>query len=195
MYGFNEILFVTAAYLIGSIPFGIIVAKLAGIGDLTTQGSGNIGATNVTRVGGKKLGAATFILDFLKGFIPATIYIYYFSADDVALACALAAVIGHVLPVFNRFKGGKGVATGFGAIMAISPIVCLISLLLWLACFKIIRISSVAALFSFGFMPFMFLIVTDKTNVMAFAIALSMIIFVRHLDNIKRLLDGKEKGF
>ena len=195
MFTFNEYLYFIVAYLIGSVPFGIIVARMAGIGDITKQGSGNIGATNVARVGGKKLGAICFLLDFLKCYIPTTIYIMYFGFNDGALITALLSVIGHILPVFNRFKGGKGVATGFGALMAINPYICLVSILLWAACFFTTRISSASALFSFAMMPFVFFVMGSTNHQMIFAIALSLIIYARHIDNIKRLLNGNEKGF
>lgn len=197
MFSFNEYLYFIVAYLIGSIPFGIIVARIGGVGDITKHGSGNIGATNVARVGGKKLGAATFILDFLKCYIPTTIYIYQFGYNEGALICGLMGVIGHILPLFNRFKGGKGVASSYGALMAISPLVCVISLLVWLACFLSTRISSASALLSFALMPIIFFVFnkTGNTNIMLFAIVLSTIIYVRHIENIKRLLNGSENGF
>ncbi len=197
MFSFNEYLYFIAAYLIGSVPFGIIVAKVAGVGDITKQGSGNIGATNVARVGGKKLGTATFILDFLKCYIPTTIYIDQFGYGDGALICAFLIVIGHILPVFNRFRGGKGVACGFGALLALNPYVCIISLLIWLACFLTTRISSASALLSFALMPFVLFMVNTSasTNLMLFALALSAVIYIRHIENIKRLLGGNEKGF
>jgi glycerol-3-phosphate acyltransferase PlsY len=192
VFSFNEYLFFASSYLIGSIPFGLIVAKLAGIGDITTQGSGNIGATNVMRVGGKRLGVIVFLLDFLKSFIPTTAYMLYFGPNDGVLICAILAVIGHILPIFNKFKGGKGVATGFGAIMAINIIVGVFALLLWLVCYLVTRISSASALFAFALMPFAFLF-SKNINIMIFAIALSLIIYARHIDNIKRLLNGQEK--
>lgn len=197
MFTFNEYLYFIVSYLIGSIPFGIIVARLYDIGDITKQGSGNIGATNVARVGGKKLGTITFLLDFLKCYIPTTIYIYIYGNNDGTLICAILAVIGHILPAFNKFKGGKGVATGYGAIMAISPVVCIISLLIWVICFFSTRISSASALLSFALMPFVFFFInrSGNTNIFLFAIVLSSIIYIRHIENIKRLLNGGEKGF
>lgn len=176
----------------GSIPFGIIVAKLTGLGDLTKQGSGNIGATNVVRVGGRKLGAVTFLLDFLKGCLPTILYINIFGTGPGEFICALLTVIGHIFSVFNKFKGGKGVATGFGVIMAADPTICIISLLLWLGCFLVTRISSASALFSFAMTPFIVFILSDDKNLIAFSILLSLIIYITHYENIKRLLNGRE---
>ncbi len=195
MFSFNEYLFLAAAYLIGSIPFGVIVAKCAGIGDITKHGSGNVGATNLVRVGGRKLGALTFLLDFMKGFLPVTIYIVDNGIDVVALAGAILCVTGHILPVFNRFKGGKGVATGFGVVTAINPVVGVVMLGLWLILFMATRISSAAALFSFAMMPFVIFTVSKDPRLMVFGVVLSLIIYICHLENIKRLLNGTEKSF
>jgi glycerol-3-phosphate acyltransferase PlsY len=195
VFSFNEYLFFAVAYLIGSIPFGVIVSKIAGIGDITKQGSGNIGATNVARVGGKKLGFITFFLDFTKGCLPAVIFIEYFGASLSALIFSLLLIIGHIFPIFNKFKGGKAVATSFGVIFTISPIVGIFTALLWLACFKITKISSASALFSFALMPFSFLFVTNQNQVLIFAMAVSLIIYIRHIENIKRLIMGSEKSF
>ena len=195
MLSFNEYLLFVFAYLIGSIPFGVIVAKMAGIGDITKQGSGNIGATNVARIGGKKLGFVTFLLDFSKGCLPTVLYIHYLDEGIATLIFALLIIVGHIFPIFNKFKGGKAVASSFGVIFAISPIVGIFTAFLWIACFKITRISSAAALFSFALMPFSFLFITDKTQVLVFAMVLSLIIYIRHIENIKRLIMGSEKSF
>ncbi len=195
MFTFNEYLFFIASYLLGSIPFGIIVAKLYGVKDITQHGSGNIGATNVVRVSGKKAGALCFMLDFCKGLIPVLLYMHYFGINEGRFIVALLVVIGHILPVFNRFRGGKGVATGFGVLMAISPFLGFSAILLWVACFLTTRISSASALFSYSFMPFFLLPITDNVYAMIFAVILSLIIYIRHIDNIKRLLKGKEKPF
>lgn len=195
MLSFNEYLLFAVAYLIGSIPFGIVVAKFAGIGDITKQGSGNIGATNVARIGGKKLGFITFFLDFSKGCVPAVIFLYYYGATLSALIFSILLIVGHIFPIFNKFKGGKAVATSFGVIFAISPIVGIFTGLLWISCFKITKISSASALFSFTLMPFSFLFVTNSNQVLIFAMLVSLIIYIRHIENIKRLLMGNEKGF
>ena len=196
MFSFNEYLFLPLAYLIGSIPFGVFVAKLGGIKDITKQGSGNIGATNILRVGGKKLGALTFILDFLKGLVPITIYIYLYGLTIFTLYGAVLCVIGHIFPIFNKFKGGKGVATSLGVIMAINPQVCLIMLALWVLLFLITKISSASALFIFAMMPFVILVINSQNKeFMIFGIVLSIIIYLSHTANIKRLLNGTEKSF
>ncbi len=195
MFSFNEYLIFVIAYLIGSIPFGVLVAKAYGCSNLTSQGSGNIGATNVVRVCGKRAGVTAFILDFLKSAIPTTIYIYQFGMGEGALTCGLLAVFGHILPVFNRFRGGKGVATSFGALAAINPAIAIITTLIWVACYKITKISSASALLSFALMPFAFLFYNPDMNTMVFAITISLVIYIRHIENIKRLLNGQENGF
>jgi len=199
VFSFNEYLYFITAYLIGSISFGIIVTRLAGIKDITKHGSGNIGATNVTRVAGKKLGTLCFLLDFAKCYVPTTIYMFYLGTGKGTLIFAGMVVVGHIFSIFNRFKGGKGVASSFGAIMAIDPVVALATIGLWLVCFAVTRISSVAALFSFSIMPFLFFAMGNSgfntTELFAFSIILSIIIYLRHLENIKNLLSGTEKGF
>jgi len=195
VFTFNEYLFLAAAYLAGSIPFGVIVARIYGLGDITKHGSGNTGATNLARVGGKKCGATTFILDLLKGFLPLTIYINLHGVDNVALMGGIVCVIGHIFPIFNRFKGGKGVATSFGVMLAVNPLVCVIMLCLWLILFIVTKISSVSALLSFALMPFIFFTINSSNNIMLFGIVLSMIIYICHIENIKRLLNGTEKSF
>jgi acyl phosphate:glycerol-3-phosphate acyltransferase len=195
VFSFNEYLFLCLVYLIGSVPFGIIVAKMGGIGDITKLGSGNMGATNITRIGGRKLGAITFGLDFLKGLIPLTIYIYQFGVTKIAFIGAVICVIGHIFPIFNRFKGGKGVATSLGVIMALNPELCLIMLAIWVIFFLLTKISSASALFSFALMPFIIFALKSDNDLMIFGITLSIIIYISHLENIKRLLNGSEKSF
>jgi glycerol-3-phosphate acyltransferase PlsY len=146
-------------------------------------------------VGGKKPGAITFLLDLLKGFLPVYIYIYDQGMDNIALIAGVLCVIGHIFPLFNRFKGGKGVATSFGVMLAINPLVCIIMLCLWAISFILTRISSAAALLSFALMPFIFFTINSSENIMMFGIVLSMIIYICHFENIKRLLNGTEKSF
>lgn len=195
MFSFNEYLFFVLAYLIGSIPFGVIIARMYGLGDITKLGSGNIGATNLTRVGGKKLGSITFLLDFMKSALPTFAFKSLFPGNDGYLICALLAVIGHILPVFNNFKGGKGVASSFGALLAVSPLIFLLTAATWVATFLITRISSASAILAFSLMPVFTATITSNFRVMIFAIILSLIIFICHLSNIKRLLNGEEKKF
>ena len=170
------------SYLLGSVPFAVIVARLGGIGDITKQGSGNPGATNMARVGGKKLGAITLLLDALKGFVAA----YFFGIWG-----AVAAIIGHCFPIFLKFKGGKGVATTLGAYLALSPLFGGFTILLWLLVFAMFRISSVAALAALNIVPFIALYYFDQLTY-ALITAIGLLVTWRHNSNIKKLLEGTE---
>ncbi|MDX1949037.1 MAG: glycerol-3-phosphate 1-O-acyltransferase PlsY [Rickettsiales bacterium] len=199
MLSYNEYLFLAIAYLLGSVAFGVIITRLLGLGDITKKGSGNIGATNVVRVAGKKIGGIVFLLDFLKGLLPAFIYKSFLLSSETSVALyliAFASVIGHILPIWHKFKGGKGVATGFGAILAIDYILFLIAILLWIITYKLSKISSASALVSYGLIPFIgFAMHQNNFFLISFLMSLSAIIFYKHIPNIKRLLNGEEKPF
>lgn len=179
------------AYLLGSISSAILICQVMGLPDPRTQGSGNPGATNVLRFGGKLPAALTLLGDILKGFLPVLI-IRYFTTDYLLMSCVLfAALLGHVYPVFFKFKGGKAVATLIGGLAALSPLLCAIFLLTWLAVFAITRLSSLSALIATGTMPIWAWFYVDKR---AFPILLVVVVFVfwRHRSNIRFLLEGKE---
>ncbi len=197
MFGFNEYLFLAIAYLLGSIPFGAVLVKMLGLGDIRSQGSGNIGATNVVRVAGKKIGAVVFLLDFIKGFLPAFMYMNCCGEENSArFFIAFTAVLGHVFPIWLKFKGGKGVATGFGAILSIDSTLFFIAVSLWVITYLITKTSSLSALVSYGLLPFIsFFIYSNNTHLFIFLAALSLLIFFRHIANIKRLLNGEERSF
>ncbi|AAC06869.1 glycerol-3-phosphate 1-O-acyltransferase PlsY [Aquifex aeolicus] len=183
------------AYLLGSITFGEVIAKLKGV-DLRNVGSGNVGATNVTRALGKKYGVLVFFLDFLKGFIPALIAVKSFGIDSWVLTfTGLASVLGHMYPVFFGFKGGKGVATALGVVFAVSPSVALFSFLVWLGIFlwkRYVSLASITATIS----AFLFLFVAGyPVNVLFMAIVIGALIIYRHRENINRLLTGREHRF
>ena len=176
-------------YLLGSIPFGLVLTRLAGLGDIRKVGSGNIGATNVLRTGRKGLAAATLLLDGGKGAV-AVLLGREFGPDMAALAGA-GAFLGHCFPVWLRFKGGKGVATFLGVMLAIAWPVGLACCLTWLAAAALLRWSSVAALSAAALGPLYAWLLADWRQ-MALAAFLALLIFIRHHANIRRLLKGDE---
>ena len=177
-------------YLLGSIPFGLILTRAAGLGDVRKIGSGNIGATNVLRTGNKKLAAATLLLDGAKG-AAAVLLARHFASEPAALLAGLAAVLGHLFPVWLGFKGGKGVATGYGVLIAASWPAGLLAGAVWLVMAKLARISSAAALASFALAPILAWVI-DGRDTALLALAVAALIFIRHQANIARLLDGTE---
>ncbi len=184
------ILALGCGYLAGSIPFGMIVARLFRLGDLRQIGSGNIGATNVLRTGNRPAALATLLLDALKGAVP----VWYFlstSGDLAAQAAGLGAFLGHCFPVWLRFRGGKGVATWFGIMLAIHPLTWVALCLTWLAAAMLTRISSVGALAAAAAGP-LWLIVFDRWEAVLLAIILGVLVWLRHHANIRRILRGEE---
>ncbi len=178
-------------YLLGSIPFGLLLTRFAGLGDIRNIGSGNIGATNVLRTGHKGLAAATVLLDGLKG-AAAVLVVRAATADQqMALFAGLAAVLGHLFPVWLRFKGGKGVATGLGVLIAAYWPIGLAACAVWLLVAFLMRLSSLAALAAFAAAPLVGLIV-EEFNVVKLAFTIAVLVFVRHQANIRRLLAGTE---
>ncbi|WPX96878.1 glycerol-3-phosphate 1-O-acyltransferase PlsY [Candidatus Bandiella euplotis] len=179
-----------ASYLLGSIPSGVLLSKVLGKGDLRKQGSGNIGATNAFRAGGKLLGGLTLLIDMAKGLC--VILLANAFNEQYLTFYGFICIVGHIFPIWLKFEGGKGVATAFGVILGINPILGGFSLLLWILVFKVSRISSLAALVSLGTSVFIeCIMITDGTNLIFLVISLILIIF-RHKDNIMRLCAGKE---
>ncbi len=177
------------AYLLGSVPFGLVLTRLAGLGDIRAVGSGNIGATNVLRTGNKKLAALTLFLDCLKGIV-AVLVAGTFS-PLLAQVAALAAVLGHMFPVWLTFKGGKGVATGIGVIMALHWPTGLAVVLCWLPLIFVLRISSLATLIVAVFIPFV-LGFFGRIDLIAVAVIIIALVFFKHRANIRRIVDGTE---
>lgn len=190
MIDVNVLIALVGGYLLGSVPFGLVLTKAAGLGDIRTIGSGNIGATNVLRTGNKPLAAATLLLDGGKGAIAALAAGALFGRDP-GIAAGVAAVVGHNFPIWLRFKGGKGVATTLGALIAISWPAGLGACATWLLMAATFRFSSLSALVALAAAPaYAWLI--DDTRAATAAAFLAALVWLRHTDNIARLLKGEE---
>jgi glycerol-3-phosphate acyltransferase PlsY len=177
-------------YLLGSVPFGLLLTKAAGLGDIRAIGSGNIGATNVLRTGNKKLAAATLFLDGAKGSVAVLIAGYFYGAD-AALAAGLGAVLGHLFPVWLKFNGGKGVATTLGVWLALAWPIGLIAVAAWILTALVTRISSLSALLAIAATPIAaWLLIDARYGVVGILIAI--LVYIRHHENIRRLLNGTE---
>ena len=197
-----NILFYVAAYLIGSIPFGLLLAKtFAGV-DIKSAGSKSIGATNVLRVVketnpslAKKLGAATVILDALKGTLVILFAMSMGISESTLWAIAVLAVLGHCYSIYLGLEGGKGVATGLGVYIAIVPIPTLIGALVWIVCAKVLKISSVASLLGLTAVVISAVLMYDELNIGSNAplYIIAFIIFYKHIPNIIRVIKGEEK--
>ena len=176
-------------YLLGSIPFGLLITRAAGLGDVRNIGSGNIGATNVLRTGNKGLAAATLLLDALKGTAAALIAGRF--APELALAAGFGAFLGHLFPVWLGFKGGKGVATYLGVLIGLAWQCALIFAVVWLAMAFLFRYSSLAALAAAVVVPIALYFISTPQIAGLFAL-MSLIVIVKHRANISRLLAGTE---
>ena len=187
--GQGPLLAIAMGYLLGSIPFGLVLTRIAGLGDVRRIGSGNIGATNVLRTGNKALAALTLVLDAAKGGIAIGLARHF--AAEAALFAGFAAVLGHNFPVWLKFKGGKGVATTLGALAVAAWPVGALAAASWLAVALVLRTSSVAALVALAAAPVYAYWLSDGA-VVALAAALALLSIIRHRANIERLLKGTE---
>jgi glycerol-3-phosphate acyltransferase PlsY len=178
-----------ASYFLGTIPFGLILTKVAGLGDVRKIGSGNIGATNVLRTGRKGLAALTLLLDGGKGTAAVLVASHY--GPDIMIVAALGALIGHLFPVWLKFNGGKGVATAAGIMFALTWEVATLSVLIWVLMAVIFRYSSLAALMAtLAIPPMAYFLSTPQ--VAEFSILVTILIWSRHIPNIRRLVSGTE---
>lgn len=177
------------SYLLGSIPFGILVSKVFGLGNLRDIGSGNIGATNVLRTGNKLAALITLILDGLKGVL--VVVVARFISEDAAITASIFVIIGHIYPVWLRFSGGKGVATFIGAILALSFVAGLLVCFIWIIIALIFRYSSLSAIVSSASAPIGIFLFYDN-EALVVTLFMTVLIWYRHKDNIRRLIDGSE---
>ena len=193
------------AYLLGSIPFGYLLVRLVHKQDIRTTGSGNIGATNVLRSGAKGLGIATLLLDCLKGAVAVLLAFGIArhagftrpAAFDLASAAAVAAVLGHVFPVWLRFRGGKGVATALGVFLVLSPTILLLAILIFAAVFALTRYVSLASILSAAAIPVGALLSIPMRGPLLLAafFGIPLLVIIKHHTNIRRLLSGTESRF
>jgi glycerol-3-phosphate acyltransferase PlsY len=198
-------LFILISYLIGSIPTGLVLARVTGSEDIRKSGSGNIGATNVTRLLGKKLGILTLLGDVSKAVVPMLAAHWYYvksgtpvSPKDMDLAvslCGGAAFLGHLFPIYLHFKGGKGVATALGVFIVLEPLAVLISLFLFIAVVYFSGFVSVGSLMVSALLTVWIWLLGGSPNHVFLAFFIGMLIWFKHADNIRRLLEGTEKSW
>ena len=186
-----------SAYLIGSIPFGLLIAKTKGL-DIRKQGSGNIGATNVLRCLGKPLGITCFVLDVLKGYLPAFVFpmVGKIGADfpSIGILFGAAAILGHNFPIFLKFKGGKGIATSAGVLLGVAPLAVGLGILTWAIIFFISGYVSLGSIIAALVVAIIGWLRYDITTALALTLLGALAIY-RHRENIKRLINGTENKF
>ncbi len=193
-----NILLPIASYLVGAIPFGLLIGRLAGV-DVRASGSGNIGATNVARLLGKKFGLITLILDCLKGFVPIFLASKLLpggsGGQTVLLLCGLLAVVGHMFPIYLGFKGGKGVATGLGVFLFLSPPAIGITLLVFIATVALSGFVSAGSLLASGLFPLWLRLLGEPAGPIVTGMIIAALIWIKHHENIGRLIRGEEKSW
>jgi glycerol-3-phosphate acyltransferase PlsY len=185
-------LFVPVAYLIGSISSAIIICRLMRLPDPREQGSGNPGATNVMRIGGKKAATITLLGDLLKGLLPVYIAGLMGASLELLAVIGLAAFLGHLYPVFFKFKGGKGVATSIGVLLGFSWLLGFAFIVTWLLIYKLGKISSLSALCASFISPVYAWFIVGDTSIVSAAFIMMVFLLWRHKSNIKRLMNGEE---
>ena len=190
----TAIVLITVAYVIGSIPTGVLLARIAGV-DVRVEGSGNIGATNVARTAGRTLGILTLVGDALKGLVPVVAARLLDQPDHVVAAVAVAALAGHVFSIFLGLRGGKGVATGVGVLLGLAPSITPIPLLVFAAAFALSKIVSLASILAAVSAPIALVVFGASVPVATAASLIAVLIVFRHQENISRLLAGTEPRF
>lgn len=184
------------AYLIGAIPCGVLLTRFFGAGDIRAAGSGNIGATNVYRVAGKKLGLLTLFGDALKGALPVAVAKFALLLPEWGIAAvAVAAFLGHCYPVYLGFRGGKGVATALGIYLILSPWAVLIAFVLFAGILYATRYVSLGSIAAATLLPFLVLLINRSNELLAASLLISILVILRHSANIRRLLDKTESRF
>ncbi len=185
------IFFAAIAYLIGSIPIGLILSKIKGK-DPRQTGSGNIGATNVMRTAGKAMGVITLIGDVAKGFLPVIVVKHYSHKPILVAAIGFLAFLGHLYPIYLRFKGGKGVATALGVYLAVSPLAILIDILVFILVLLRWRYVSLGSLVAAAMMPVILIFLRISYEYIVLSVLVGAFIFIKHRDNMRRLSQGQE---
>ncbi len=181
------------AYLLGSFSSAITLSKIMGFADPRSEGSNNPGATNVMRIAGKKAAALTLLGDMLKGFVPVLIASFFLQQPLFIALTGVAAFLGHCYPVYYQFKGGKGVATAIGFILAFDWISGFAVVAIWLIVAKVFKLSSLAALIAFIALPFIYFSLHNDINVSALLLVVTIVLTLRHKENIRRIIKGEEK--
>ena len=179
-------------YLLGAIPFGIVVSKAMGLPDPRTVGSKNVGFTNVLRASGSKAGALTLLGDMGKGWVIGWAAMQWLTDERFIMLVALSVILGHIFSPFLNFKGGKGVATALGAVLGLSPSIGLLLVLIWLGAVAIWRYSSGGALAAFGCLPVVAIVNEQRQEFLVFALIVSGLIWIKHKGNLVRLWKGTE---
>ncbi|TLY25114.1 MAG: glycerol-3-phosphate 1-O-acyltransferase PlsY [Nitrospirae bacterium] len=179
-------------YLLGAIPFGIVVSKAMGLPDPRTVGSKNVGFTNVLRASGSKAGALTLLGDMGKGWVIGWAAMQWLTDERFIMLVALSVILGHIFSPFLNFKGGKGVATALGAVLGLSPSIGLLLVLIWLGAVAIWRYSSGGALAAFACLPVVAIVNEQRQEFLVFALIVSGLIWIKHKDNLVRLWKGTE---
>jgi len=184
--------FVVVGYLLGAIPFGVVVSKAMGLPDPRTVGSKNVGFTNVLRVSGKTAGIFTLLGDMGKGWVLGWAAMQWLTDESFIMVVALSPILGHLFSLFLGFKGGKGVATAVGAVLGLSPSIGFLLLLIWLGTVAIWRYSSGGALAAFACLPVVAIVNEQRQEFLVFSLIVSTLIWTKHKDNIIRLWKGTE---